>query len=67
MARDRLFTYESDQQNLAGDAIIELFAVNLGYANARRQSSEFGKDTESRLVERLTTRNDDPVYFFFCN
>lgn len=29
MARDRLFTYESDQQNLDGDAIIELFAVDL--------------------------------------
>ena len=29
MARDRTFIYEADQQNLSGDAIIELFLVDL--------------------------------------
>ena len=29
MARDRLFTFEADQQNLSGDAVIELFIVSL--------------------------------------
>ena len=68
MARDRLFTYESDQQNLAGDAIIELFAVGLDNAIPRGRSTGFGVDEESKLIKRLTTRNDDePIYFFFCN
>lgn len=68
MARDRLFTYESDQQNLAGDAIIELFAVGLDNAIPRGQSLALGRDEESTLIKRLTTRTDaEPVYFFFCN
>ena len=32
MARDRTFLYQADQQNLLGDAIIELFTIDLSTA-----------------------------------
>ena len=32
MARDRTFLYQAEQQNLSGDAIIELFTINLSTA-----------------------------------
>jgi len=68
MARDRLFTYESDQQNLQGDAIIELFAVGLDNKIPQNQAAGLGITDESKLIKKLTVFNsNEPVYFFFCN
>jgi lambda family phage minor tail protein L len=47
MARDRTFLYQDQQQNLSGDAIIELFTINLSTA----------------IIPADATTVPDPIYF----
>lgn len=47
MARDRTFVYEADQQNLSGDAIIELFLVDLTSGVAKIPDGTDGVDWEN--------------------
>ena len=43
MARDRTFVYQADQQNLSGDAIIELFLVDLTSGASRIPDQNTGE------------------------
>ena len=47
MARDRTFVYEADQQNLSGDAIIELFLVDLTSGVAKIPDGTDGVEWEN--------------------
>jgi len=69
MAADRTFIYESDQQNLAGDAIIELFTIRLNTAidaSFLLAGQGIGNlDPEQRAM--LNLRTDTPHEIYFCN
>ena len=51
MARDRTFVYQADQQNLSGDAIIELFLVDLTSGVARLPDGSDGVDWENSAAK----------------
>ena len=51
MARDRTFVYEADQQNLSGDAIIELFLVDLTSAVAKLPDGTDGIEWENSAAK----------------
>ena len=69
MASDRTFVYESDQQNLAGDAIIELFTINL--TTAVDASFLMAGQVLDRLDDdqraAMAIREDTPSALYFCN
>ena len=75
MARDRTFFYESDQQNLTGDAIIELFTIKLSTAvstSGLRANQGVGAISEEQRVDmgmsiEADTRADESPDVHFCN
>ena len=60
MATDRNFLFENDLQNLDGDAIIELFVIDL-FSGVKEIPKNYVPDanTDSSIA--------NPGYFFFCN
>ena len=69
MAADRTFVYESDQQNLAGDAIIELFTIKLTTAidaSYLMAGQGVGGFSEEQRAE-MGIRADTPSEIYFCN
>ena len=75
MARDRTFLYESDQQNLSGDAIIELFTIKLSTAvstSTLRANQGVGAISEEQRVDmgiptQADARADESPDVHFCN
>ena len=75
MARDRTFIYESDQQNLAGDAIIELFTIKMSTAvttHHSRASQGVGTLSEEQrfdlaLIAGNKGRSSTSPDIHFCN
>lgn len=67
MAADRTFVYESDQQNLAGDAIIELFTIKLNESGPLflMNTPTHDLSAESRYARR--NRAMIPTNIYFCN
>ena len=69
MASDRTFIYESDQQNLSGDAIIELFTIKLPASDTA--SSLMKGQGVTRLSEEqwssMKLFTDTPSEIYFCN